>query len=165
MFVYPNVFNIKIINQDFVLDGIDKEILLHLTENERTPILEIARSMGGSGAWIHQRDRKLEDAGIISGSYVKINEEKLGYTTHALIGIYLDQASHNSEAVAKLNKIPEVTACYYTTGGWSLLIKLTCRDNNHLSALLSDKIQKIPGISRTETYICLKHQMERQIKF
>ena len=47
MFVYPNVFNIKIINQDFVLDGIDKEILLHLTENERTPILEIARSMGG----------------------------------------------------------------------------------------------------------------------
>jgi hypothetical protein len=49
MFVYPNVFNIKIINQDFVLDGIDKEILLHLTENERTPILEIARSMGGVG--------------------------------------------------------------------------------------------------------------------
>ena len=123
------------------------------------------RNMGASGASIHQRVRKLEEAGVISGSYVKINEEKLGYTTHAFIGIYLDKASHNSEAVAMLNKIPEVTSCYYTTGGWSLLIKLTCKDNNHLSALLSDKIQKIPGISRTETYICLKHQIERQIKF
>ena len=120
--------------------------------------------MGASGASIHQRVRKLENAGIISGSYIKINEEKLGYTTHAFIGIFLDKASDNSQAVAMLNKIPEVTSCYYTTGGWSLLIKLTCRDNNHLSALLSDKIQKIPGISRTETYICLKHQIERQIK-
>ncbi len=155
----------KIINQDFILDGIDKEILSYLTTNARMPILEIARNMGASGASIHQRVRKLEEAGVISGSYVKINEEKLGFTTHAFIGIYLDKASHNSEAVAMLNKIPEVTSCYYTTGGWSLLIKLTCKDNNHLSALLSDKIQKIPGISRTETYICLKHQIERQIKF
>ena len=65
----------KIINQDFVLDGIDKEILRHLTENARTPILEIARNIGASGASIHQRVRKLEEAGIISGSYVKINEK------------------------------------------------------------------------------------------
>ena len=71
----------KIINQDFILDGIDKEILRYLSENARTPILEIARNMGASGASIHQRVRKLEDADIISGSYVKINEEKLGYTT------------------------------------------------------------------------------------
>ena len=91
--------------------------------------------------------------------------KNLATQLHAFIGIYLDKASHNSEAVAMLNKIPEVTSCYYTTGDWSLLIKLTCRDNNHLSALLSDKIQKIPGISRTETYICLKHQIERQINF
>ena len=61
----------KIINQDFILDGIDKEILRYLTENARTPILEIARNMGASGASIHQRVRKLEDAGIISGSYVR----------------------------------------------------------------------------------------------
>tara|TARA_B100000925_G_C21956481_1_gene451414 strand:+ start:273 stop:815 length:543 start_codon:yes stop_codon:yes gene_type:complete len=165
LFLTPYILRMKIINQDFILDGIDKEILSYLTRNARMPILEIARNMGASGASIHQRVRKLEEAGVISGSYVKINEEKLGYTTHAFIGIFLDKASHNSEAVAMLNKIPEVTSCYYTTGGWSLLIKLTCRDNNHLSALLSDKIQKIPGISRTETYICLKHQIERQIKF
>jgi len=47
----------KIINQDFILDGIDKEILSYLTTNARIPILEIARNMGASGASIHQRDR------------------------------------------------------------------------------------------------------------
>ena len=55
----------KIINQDFILDGIDKEILSYLTENARTPILEIARNMGASGASIHQRVRKLEDACLL----------------------------------------------------------------------------------------------------
>ena len=154
----------KIINQDFVLDGIDKQIIGHLVKNARTPILEIARNIGSSGASIHQRVRKLEEAGIISGSYLKINQEKLGYTTQAFIGIFLDKASHHTEAVAMLEKIPEVTSCFYTTGDWSLLIQLSCKDNNHLSSLLSEKIQKIAGISRTETFICLQQQIDRQIK-
>ena len=67
----------KIINQDFILDGIDKEILSYLTENARTPILEIARNMGASGASIHQRVRKLEEAGIISGILFSIDTASL----------------------------------------------------------------------------------------
>tara|TARA_X000000950_G_scaffold178046_1_gene216112 strand:+ start:1466 stop:1792 length:327 start_codon:yes stop_codon:yes gene_type:complete len=105
----------------------------------------------------------MEEVGIISGSYIKINQEKLGYTTQAIVGIFLDKATHHSDAVAMLEEITEVTSCYFTTGDWSLLIQLNCKDNNHLSSLLSGKIQNITGVLRTETYICLKHLINRQI--
>ena len=145
------------------IDGIDKKILRHLMEDARTPILEIARQIGISGAAIHQRLRKLEKSKLISGSKFVINPRVLGYTTMAYIGIYLDKAMSNPQAVKALEKIPEVLECHYTTGDWSILIKVLCRDNEHLMQLLNRKIQQIEGVSRTETFISLAQQINRQI--
>ncbi|NNK31152.1 MAG: winged helix-turn-helix transcriptional regulator [Flavobacteriaceae bacterium] len=145
------------------LDGIDKRILRHLMEDARTPILEIARDIGISGAAIHQRLRKLEKSGLISGSKFVINPRVLGYRTMAYIGIYLDKAMSNPKAVKELEKIPEVLECHYTTGDWSILIKVLCKDNEHLMQLLNKKIQQIEGVSRTETFISLAQQIDRQI--
>ena len=86
------------------IDGIDKEILRDLMVDARKPILQIANKIGISGAAIHQRLRKLEDAGVISGSKFIINNKVLGYKTMAFIGIYLDKASSNFEAVKELKK-------------------------------------------------------------
>lgn len=146
------------------IDGIDKEILRFLMEDARKPILEIARRIGISGAAIHQRLRKLEASGLISGSKFIINPRVLGYSTMAFIGIYLDKAMRNPEAVRQLEKIPEVLECHYTTGNWSILIKIICKDNEHLMNLLNHKIQAIDGVSRTETFISLNQQIGRQIK-
>ncbi len=146
------------------IDGIDKEILRDLMEDARKPILQIAHKIGISGAAIHQRLRKMEQAGIISGSKFVVNTKILGYTTMAFVGIYLDKASSNSDAVRELKKIPEVLECHYTTGNWSILIKMICKDNEHLMQLLNKKIQTIDGVSRTETYISLDQQIERQIQ-
>ncbi|TRX16365.1 transcriptional regulator, partial [Flavobacterium franklandianum] len=88
----------------------------------------------------------------------------LGYNTMAFVGIYLDKAARNPEAVRDLKKIPEVLECHYTTGNWSILIKIICRDNEHLMQLLNTKIQAIEGVSRTETFISLDQQIERQIQ-
>jgi Lrp/AsnC family transcriptional regulator for asnA, asnC and gidA len=154
----------KIINQNLEIDGIDKEILRALMEDARTPILEIARKVGISGAAIHQRLRKLEKSGLISGSKFIINPKALGYTTMAFVGIYLDKAMNNPEAVKQLQKIPEVLECHYTTGNWSVFIKILCRDNEHLMHLLNKEIQSIPGVSRTETFVSLQQQIDRQIK-
>ncbi len=145
------------------LDGIDKKILRKLMQDARTPILEIARSIGISGAAIHQRLRKLEKTGLLSGSKFIINPRVLGYTTMAYIGIYLDKAMSNPMAVRELEKIPEVLECHYTTGNWSILIKVLCRDNEHLMQVLNKKIQQIEGVSRTETFISLDQQIDRQI--
>ncbi len=145
------------------IDGIDKKILRHLMEDARTPILEIARQIGISGAAIHQRLRKLEKSGLITGSKFVVNPRVLGYTTMAYIGIYLDKAMSNPQAVRALEKIPEVLECHYTTGDWSILIKVLCRDNEHLMQLLNREIQQIEGVSRTETFISLAQQINRQI--
>lgn len=145
------------------LDGIDKKILRYLMKDARTPILEISRNIGISGAAIHQRLRKLEASGVIDGSKFIINPKVLGYTTMAYIGIYLDKAMSNPRAVAALEKIPEVLECHYTTGNWSILIKVLCKDNEHLMQVLNKNIQQIEGISRTETFISLNQQINRQI--
>ncbi|MBL7473834.1 Lrp/AsnC ligand binding domain-containing protein [Robertkochia sediminum] len=151
-------------NQERItIDGIDKEILRHLMEDARKPILEIGRKLGISGAAVHQRLRKLESSGLITGSKFVINPKVLGYSTMAFIGIYLDKAMRNPEAVKQLREIPEVLECHYTTGNWSILIKLLCRDNEHLMQLLNTQIQAIEGVSRTETFISLNQQIDRQI--
>lgn len=146
------------------IDGTDKEILRHLMADARKPILQIAHKIGISGAAIHQRLRKLEQAGVVAGSKFIVNSKVLGYSTMAFVGIYLDRAAGNLDAVRELRKIPEVLECHYTTGNWSILIKILCRDNEHLMLLLNTKIQVIPGVSRTETFISLEQQIERQIQ-
>ncbi|MEM7381925.1 MAG: Lrp/AsnC ligand binding domain-containing protein [Bacteroidota bacterium] len=150
-------------NNTINIDGIDKKILRFLMEDARMPILEIARSIGISGAAIHQRLRKLERSGLISGSKFVINPKILGYTTMAYIGIFLDKAMSNPRAVKELEKIPEVLECHYTTGNWSILIKVLCKDNAHLMKVLNKNIQRIEGVSRTETFISLDQQIDRQI--
>ena len=109
-------------NKSIKIDGIDKRILRYLMEDARRPILEIARNIGISGAAIHQRLRKLEGSGLLAGSKFVINPKALGYTTMAYIGIFLDKAMANPQAVKELEKIPEVLECHYTTGNWSILI-------------------------------------------
>ncbi len=145
------------------LDGIDKKILKMLMENSRRPILEIAKNIGISGAAIHQRLRKLEKQNLIIGSSIKVNTKILGYTTMAFIGIFLDRATNNKTVVNQLKEIKEILECHYTTGDWSILAKLICKDNEDLMQILTKKIQTIKGVARTETYISLEQQINRQI--
>ena len=154
----------KFINQNLHIDGIDKKILRALMSDARTPILEIARQVGISGAAIHQRLRKLEKSGLLAGSKFVINPKVLGYTTMAFVGIFLDKAMNNPDAVRQLKKIPEVLECHYTTGNWSVLVKILCKDNEHLMKLLNQEIQSIKGVARTETFISLDQQIDRQMK-
>ena len=150
-------------NDNVKLDGIDKKILKMLMENSRRPILEIAKNIGISGAAIHQRLRKLEKQNLIIGSSIKVNTKILGYTTMAFIGIFLDRATNNKTVVNELKEIKEILECHYTTGDWSVLAKLICKDNEDLMEILTKKIQTIKGVSRTETYISLEQQINRQI--
>ena len=146
------------------IDGIDKKILKHLMTDARTPILSISRDIGISGAAIHQRLRKLEGSGLIAGSKFIINPKVLGYKTLAFVGIFLDSASKYTAAVRRLKEIPEVIESHYTTGNYAIFIKILCKDNEHLMKLLNKEIQSIKGVARTETFISLDQQIDRQIR-
>ena len=151
-------------NEIIQIDGIDKILLNELMIDARISINLLSKQVGISGAAVHQRLKKLEKSGLIQGSQITINPKRLGYTTLAFVGIYLDKAMSNPSAVAQLKKINEVLECHYTTGDWSVLVKILCKDNEHLMNLLNNQIQKIEGISRTETFISLDQQIARQIK-
>jgi|TARA_B110000263_G_C15292772_1_gene504153 Lrp/AsnC family transcriptional regulator for asnA, asnC and gidA len=146
------------------IDGIDKIILKALMKDARIPILILSKKTGISGAAVHQRIKKLEKSGVISGSQINIESKSLGFKTLAFIGVYLDKAIKNNEAVKKIEEIPEIIECHYTTGNWSVFVKILCHDNEHLMELIKNKIQPIDGISRTETFISLQQQIIRQIQ-
>ena len=78
-------------------------------------------------------------------------------------GIFLDHPGHFREVVDKFRDIPEIIECHYTTGNYSLFIKVYTRDNEHLRMILTDTIQNISGIVRTETLISLEESINRQI--
>ena len=85
-----------------------------------------------------------------------------------LLGTQIDHLLYNeevSESASIVSKIPEVIECHYTTGNWSIFVKLLCRDNEHLMQLLNKNIQSIEGVSRTETFISLQEQISRQVIF
>lgn len=145
------------------IDGIDKIIIKSLVNDARTPILSIAREVGVSGAAIHQRLRKLEKSKLIDGYKMVINPKILGYSTTAFIGVFLDSSSLYSSAIKRLKEIPEIIESHYTTGNYAIFIKVLCKNNEDLMQLLNKEIQNIKGVSRTETFISLDQQIDRQI--
>ena len=146
------------------IDGIDKIIIKRLVEDARTPVLGIAREVGISGAAIHQRLRKLEESELMEGSRLILNPKALGYSTTAFIGVFLESARLYSSAIKRLRDIPEVVECHYTTGNWSIFVKILARDNEDLMNVLNNDIQQIKGVARTETFISLEQQINRQIE-
>ena len=145
------------------IDDLDRRILDIITKNARIPYLEVARECGVSGAAIHQRVQRLIRIGVIKGSEFKVDPVLVGFKTCAYIGIFLDHPGHFREVVGNFKNIPEIIECHYTTGNYSLFIKVYTRDNEHLKDILTDKIQNIEGIVRTETLISLEESINRQI--
>ncbi|MCQ2608095.1 MAG: Lrp/AsnC ligand binding domain-containing protein [Bacteroidales bacterium] len=146
------------------IDDTDKKILNLLATNARIPFLEIARICGVSGAAIHQRVNKLEEAGLFKGSCYLVDEKTLGYATCAYIGVHFEKGGVYQSVMESLKNIPEVVECHYTTGTYGLMLKIYAKDNSHLMHILSQQIQAIPGIASTETFISLDQSIQRQVK-
>lgn len=145
------------------IDNLDKKILNIIMENARIPSKDIAVQCGVSRAAIHQRIQRLIDMKVITGSGYQIDAHKLGYNTCTYIGVKLEKGSLYRDVSRELSKIPEVVECHFTTGPYSMLIKVFAFDNHHLMRLLNDSIQHIPGVTETETLISLDQSLNRQI--
>ena len=143
------------------LDKFDITILKLLSGNARKPYLEISRECGVSGAAVHQRIQRLNAAGVILGSESIINPSAIGYDTCSYVGVMLRDPSLNDRMVAKLQSMPEVVECYFTSGHYDIFIKVFARNNDHLLHLLQE-IQEL-GWARTETLICFKQVFKRQL--
>ena len=151
-------------SKNLEIDNIDLKILALLSEDAKIPYTEIAKKVYVSGGTVHVRMRKMEEMGIVRGTTLNMDYSKLGYDITAFLGIYLERGSLYDSVVDELKKVPEVVKIHYTTGNYSIFIKIHCRDTKHLREVLHDKIQKIEGIVRTETLISLEESLNRHIQ-
>lgn len=147
------------------LDDLDYQILEILIKDSRTPYLEIARMCHVSGGTIHVRMKKMEDMGIIKGTKLLLDTSKLGYDVCCFVGIYLDKSSSFSYVLEEMKKIKEIVELHYTTGEYSIFVKVICKSISHLQDLLMNKVHVINGIQRTDTWISLSQPIDRNIQF
>lgn len=145
------------------IDNLDRKILEIIVRNARIPSKDVAIECGVSRAAIHQRIQRMVDLNVITGSGYHINPKELGYRTCTYIGVNLERGAMYRDVVPQLEKIPEVVECHFTTGPYTMLIKLYARDNEHLMDLLNNKIQMIHGVTGTETLISLDNSIDRVI--
>lgn len=150
-------------SQNFEPDNLDLQILGILMEDATIPYTEIAKKLIVSGGTIHVRMKKMQDLGVIKGSHLMIDPQKIGYDICAFLGIFLEKGSQYKDAVENLRNIKEIVELHYCTGSYSMFAKIICRDTNHLRHVLNEDIQGVKGIQRTETFISLEESIKRQI--
>lgn len=145
------------------LDQIDLHILDIITRNARIPFKDVAAEVGVSRAAVHQRVNRMVEMNVIIGSGYHIDPKKVDFKTCTYVGVFLEKGGLYEDVAPLLQAIPEIVECHYTTGQYSILVKLYARDNEHLKEILSEKVQKIPGVSSTETFISLEETFKRQV--
>ena len=145
------------------IDKLDKKILRILSKNARIPFKDVAAECGVSRAAIHQRVQHLIDGNVIMGSGFEVNPKSLGYSTCTYVGINLERGSMYKNVVEELQHIPAIVECQFTTGPYTMLVKLYARDNEQLMNLLNGRLQGIPGVVATETLISLEQSIKREI--
>ena len=119
------------------VDMLDKQILEIISSNARIPFKDVAAECGVSRAAIHQRVQRLVDMKVIIGSGYHVNPSSLGYATCTFVGIKLERGAMYRSVCEAFKAIPEIVECHFTTGPYTMLIKLYARDNAHLMDLLN----------------------------
>lgn len=147
-----------------MLDKTDINILNQLVDNSRISTTQIAKSTSISNVATQQRITKLENADIIKGYTAQLDYHQLGYKTIAYLGIFLEKAKNYKDVIKKLNKVDLISEAHFTTGTYSIFAKIYARDNLHLMEVLSEQVQSIDGIARTETFISLHEGINKGIR-
>jgi len=153
----------KAVESEKTMDNLDRKILQIITQNARIPFRDVAVQCGVSRAAVHQRVQKLFDDGVITGSGYNVDAKSIGYSTCTFVGLTLEKGSLYHQVTLELRNIPEVVEAHFTTGRYTMLIKLYARDNAHLMQLINSRIQDIPGVTATETLISLDQGLVKTV--
>jgi Lrp/AsnC family transcriptional regulator for asnA, asnC and gidA len=134
-------------------DDVSKAIIAQLQEDGRRPYAAIGKAIGLSEAAVRQRVQKLVDTNVMQ--IVAVTDPmQVGFARQAMVSIV---ATGDLEEIAsRLGEIPEVVYIVITAGSTDILAEVVVTDDDHLLALINDRIRSIPGVIRTETFLYLK---------
>ncbi|AMG82613.1 MULTISPECIES: Lrp/AsnC family transcriptional regulator [Microbacterium] len=144
--------------KDHTLDAISKTIVEMLQEDGRRSYSEIGRIVGLSEAAVRQRVQRLTESGVMQ--IVAVTDPmQLGFHRQAMVGVKVaGDARGVAEAIADIDEVDYVVI---TVGSFDVLVEAVCEDDDHLLALVNDRIRPIPGVVSTETFIYAKLQKQQ----
>jgi Lrp/AsnC family transcriptional regulator for asnA, asnC and gidA len=137
-----------------MMDEVDQKIMRLLQEDGRRPFTEIAAACGVSEGTVRNRVARLTEEGVLR--IVGIADPyRLGYNAPTIVGVdvapgFLEQAA------AEIAKFEEVSYLVLTAGAFDLLVEVFARDNEQFTQFLTQKLHRVEGIQRTETFFILR---------
>ena len=140
---------------NYIIDDVDKKILMYLIDNTRMPFTEIAKQMDVSAGTIHVRVKKMEDAGIILGSSLNIDYGKLDYHFTAFIGILLTKSNRTQDVLKELSLIPNVVEASVISGKYNIFCKMKAKNTEDAKRIIY-QIDDIQDVMRTESMISME---------
>lgn len=146
------------------LDKYDSAILACLESDGRQAFSHIAQQLGISNTMVHQRVQRMTDQGVLIGVKPMLDEKKLGYDWASFTGLTLEKDHNSAKVIEALHAIPEVTECYFITGAYTLFIRITAKNHEHMRQILYEKIDNIPGISKTDSFMELGCAFKRNVQ-
>lgn len=138
------------------VDDTDLAILELLVSDARASQRRIAREVGMSPPAVAERIARLERAGLIRGYRAEIDRARLGFPLVVYVSVVaVNTLKQPYEVLDELRGLPEVEDVAIVAGPMDLILRLRVRDQEHLRRCLFDKIWKLPGVNRTETFLSL----------
>jgi Lrp/AsnC family transcriptional regulator for asnA, asnC and gidA len=136
------------------IDKIDRAIISYLQYDGRMSFTDIAAELDISEGAVRRRVKRLVEGGVLQ--IVGIAEpQHLGWNAAGMIGVNV-QAGQVESVAQQIAQFPEVSYLFMASGGFDLFAEVYCHDMDHFVSFLNGKLQKVPGVQRTETFMILK---------
>jgi Lrp/AsnC family transcriptional regulator for asnA, asnC and gidA len=149
---------------EHLLDELDIKILNLISNDARISFLEVSRICDVSGAAVHQRVQKMTAGGIITGSGLKLDMERIGYHVCAWLAISFDGTRSFGAIAEDLSIIPQIVECHNTMGDYDFMVKVYARNNAHLLDIIRRQIKPL-GAERIQVSISCGELFRRQMTF
>ncbi len=146
------------------LDELDYKILNLISNDARISFLEVARIAGVSGAAIHQRVQKMTAGGIITGSGLKLDMDRIGYHICAWVCLGFDGMRSFGAVAEELAAVPQIVECHSTVGEWDFMVKIYARNSMHLLDLVRRQLKPL-GAVRIQINMSCGELFRRQMTF
>ncbi|MFN3950628.1 Lrp/AsnC family transcriptional regulator [Microbacterium sp.] len=135
------------------LDAVDLDLLRALSADPRATVVALAERLGLSRNTVQARMSRLERGGVFLSFERTLSAEALGFPIEAFLQVTVRQAELPAIR-AELAKVPEVLQAHGLSGQVDLLVRVACRDTQHLFDT-DARILSIEGVERTETSLVM----------
>lgn len=141
------------------MDAIDQRLVAALRANGRSTYAELARLVGLSAPAVHERVRRLEQTGVVTGYHAAVSPLAIGLGVTALVSIYQTERAEQDDVAEALRRIPEIEDCWFVAGDEAFVVKVRTTDVDALERVLGE-LRRTPGVARTRTTVALSTRWE-----